>query len=395
MTANGAPALDRLLPDAPVREVHHVDVSVPPERAYEMVRHLDLALSPLVRALFGLRLLPDRIAGREVAPLDLRMDSIAARTGAGFRLLDEQPGSAFTVGAIGRFWKPDIEFADVAADRFASFAEPGWGKVAWEIRCEPRGVSGARIVIEVRVGATDETSWRRVRRYYRLIAPFSHFIRRHTLALVARELGALDAAEEARALPGDELVPDASEQLTHFVDIDATPAVIWPWLVQMGCGRGGWYSYDELDNGGTPSATRIHREWQSIAIGDVLPVTPRATDGFLVLRIDRVRVLVLGGVVDLDTKRTLPLGAPRPPRFWQTSWAFVLEPLDDRTTRLHVRARVAFAPAQLQARAAVMRAIHSFMEHEQLRRLKENAETSGVIVPAERVRPADRRARDR
>jgi hypothetical protein len=121
-------------------------------------------------------------------------------------------------------------------------------------------------------------------------------------------------------------------------------------------------------------------EWQSIAVGDVLPATPASTDGFRVLRVDPDRVLVLGGVVDLDRGETLPIGAPRPGRFWQTSWAFVLEPLDATTTRLHVRARVAFAPRSIAVRALVARPIHHFMESAQLRHLRDR------IAAAERER---------
>ena len=65
-----------------------------------------------------------------------------------------------------------------------------------------------------------------------------------------------------RPLPGDELVADANGRWNHAVTIRARPAEIWPWLVQMGCRRAGWYSYDGLDNGGVRSAARIVPELQ-------------------------------------------------------------------------------------------------------------------------------------
>ena len=61
------------------------------------------------------------------------------------------------------------------------------------------------------------------------------------------------AGEAMRSLPGDELVADAKIRWNHAITIRAHPADVWPWLVQMGCRRAGWYSYDGLDNGGVPA----------------------------------------------------------------------------------------------------------------------------------------------
>ena len=71
--------------------------------------------------------------------------------------------------------------------------------------------------------------------------------------------------EAQRSLPGDELVADAKIGWTHAITIHARPGEIWPWLVQMGCRRAGWYSYDGLDNGGAPSADRIIPEFPDAA----------------------------------------------------------------------------------------------------------------------------------
>jgi len=79
--------------------------------------------------------------------------------------------------------------------------------------------------------------------------------------------GATDE-EVAAAYPGAELVPHGQRAATMAVTIDAPPDQVWPWLVQMGGDRGGWYSWDRLDNGGRPSATQVHPEWQDLALGD-------------------------------------------------------------------------------------------------------------------------------
>src|SRR5688572_15076666 len=74
--------------------------------------------------------------------------------------------------------------------------------------------------------------------------------------------------------PGAEIIPGGQRSSsTMAVTIDAPPSEVWPWLVQMGCGRAGWYSWDRLDNWGLPSAERIHPEWQNVSVGHRLPAT--------------------------------------------------------------------------------------------------------------------------
>jgi hypothetical protein len=73
---------------------------------------------------------------------------------------------------------------------------------------------------------------------------------------------------------GDDLVPDARLVATRSIDLAAPPDEVFPWLVQMGFGRAGWYSYDWLDNLGRRSAGRIHPEWQDLRAGDLVPGGP-------------------------------------------------------------------------------------------------------------------------
>src|SRR5262249_60745902 len=74
--------------------------------------------------------------------------------------------------------------------------------------------------------------------------------------------------EVTGACLGGGVVPEGQGAATMGVTIDAPPDQVWPWLVQMGGDRGGWYSWDRLDNGGRPSATEVHPEWQGLALGD-------------------------------------------------------------------------------------------------------------------------------
>jgi hypothetical protein len=136
-----------------------------------------------------------------------------------------------------------------------------------------------------------------------------------------------DLRERTRVLPGDELVANPVGSVTHAITIQGPPRVVWPWLVQMGAGRAGWYSYDLIDNGGRRSAERILPELQSIAVGGLFPAVPGATDAFFVLRYEPERSLVLGWVPGDDA-------AP------VTTWALVLEEPEPGRTRLIERGRV-------------------------------------------------------
>jgi hypothetical protein len=175
--------------------------------------------------------------------------------------------------------------------------------------------------------------------------------------------------EATRALPGDELIPSAIDALTHAVTIHAPSREVWPWLVQMGAGsRGGWYSYDLLDNGRQPSANRIVPELQSIAVGSLFPAMPGITDGFHVLRIDEGAALVLGW---RPASATPPI----------MTWAFVLNERPAGLTRLIVRARASdeypFHGLPPWIGKPLMRVMHFVMERRQLLGIAMRVEARG------------------
>src|SRR4051795_4674808 len=104
--------------------------------------------------------------------------------------------------------------------------------------------------------------------------------------------------ERHRALPGDEVCENPQGQSTHAITVDAPPGQVWPWLVQMGWGRGQWYTARWVDrllfprNG--PSAESLVPEWQQLAVGDrILDGPPEAHCAFVVDDLDPTRHLVL------------------------------------------------------------------------------------------------------
>ena len=176
----------------------------------------------------------------------------------------------------------------------------------------------------------------------------------------------IDPGEGERALPGDDLVSEPTATDTRGLTIGAPPSAVWPWLVQMGFGRAGWYSYDAVDMS-RKSVTEIHPEWQSLAVGDIVPTDPRG--GFLVKVLEPEKSLVLfydtalmkaqfaaaaeaGVPVTPANLRATgkALGTMTPPEF-AISWAFVLEPTADGGTRLIERFRLS---GEMPGRAATI-----------------------------------------
>jgi len=127
-----------------------------------------------------------------------------------------------------------------------------------------------------------------------------------------------------RPMPGDDLVPHPFLDATRALTIRARPEEVWPWLVQMGYRRAGFYSYDFIDNARIPSADRIIPKLQHLEVGDILPTGPR--DGFTVAALEPNRSLLL--LIDEDRA--------------QISFSTVLDEIDELHTRLIMRARARF-----------------------------------------------------
>jgi len=99
--------------------------------------------------------------------------------------------------------------------------------------------------------------------------------------------------KKRRPLRVDTMISDPLFTSTHAITIDAAPEQVWPRIAQMGAGRAGWYSWDAIDNGGTPSASRVSPELQTVVPGDIIPAVPGATDAFVVSVVEPPRDLVL------------------------------------------------------------------------------------------------------
>jgi hypothetical protein len=191
---------------------------------------------------------------------------------------------------------------------------------------------------------------------------YTLFLRRRCLTWGARP------EEVARKLPGDELLADAGVVSTRAITIDAPPAAVWPWLVQMGSGRGGVYTYDWIENlfGLDMHSTRqILPQFQDVKVGDEFPLGPGRP---------AMRVAVL------DAERTFTI------RFADGNWVWIFALFaEDGQTRLISRNRIA-ARGALPARVfsmLVMEPGSLVMERKMLLGLKERAEALAGEQPAD------------
>ncbi len=155
-----------------------------------------------------------------------------------------------------------------------------------------------------------------------------------------RAWGATDE-ELAMALPGDELTPPPVEQITRAITIAAWPEAVWPWLVQMGADRGGFYSYAWMENLfglRIRNADRIHEEWQQLAVGDPLWGDRRLRGGWVVEQLEPNVALVLK-TADPKTGRVAIRDEGIGVEF---QWTFALRPASLGGTRLLIRERIAY-----------------------------------------------------
>ena len=177
-------------------------------------------------------------------------------------------------------------------------------------------------------------------------------------------------------LPGDDLVPNAKLIATHAITINAVPAKIWPWLVQIGQGRGGFYSYDWIENAmglDIHSSKQILPECQNLKVGDLIPLSD---DGFglPVAILKPEKSLVLHG----DTREPGPGSAPvmKEGDHMAAVWGFHLIPLEDGSTRLVERIFIDWneSPINTVFYRIFLEPGSFIMEQKMLRGIKESVE---------------------
>lgn len=165
-----------------------------------------------------------------------------------------------------------------------------------------------------------------------------------TLVHLGRTYGST-TAERQMSIPGDDIVSNPVVVTNHAITIDAAPELVWPWLVQMGWGRAGWYTARWVDrllfpNNG-PAAEEILPQWQDLKVGDFVPDgAPETKTGFIVEQLIPNRALIL------HSTSHLPAGwRDQESAVLDWSWAFHLMPINEgRQTRYLFRSRWTTSP---------------------------------------------------
>jgi hypothetical protein len=213
--------------------------------------------------------------------------------------------------------------------------------------------------------------------------------RRHQLAFGST------TDEREMPLPGDDAVEPADLVATRAITIHASASEVWPWIAQMGQGRGGLYSYDAIENlvgCEMRSADTIVDRWQDVVVGDRFGLHPKTA--LEVVHVDRDRALVVRG------------GVPEGSAPYAFSWAFVLLERLDGTTRLVVRERYRYLRRFASLIVEPVEVVDFVMTQKMLRGIRDRAErtrgslvatASGSNVPRARrgppARPRSRTAR--
>jgi hypothetical protein len=202
--------------------------------------------------------------------------------------------------------------------------------------------------------------------------------------------GATDE-EVYASLPGDEVIPHPMLETTHAITIQAPAAEIWPWLVQMGYQRGGWYTdtrwyawiEQTLWHSQGSSADRILPEFQHLAVGDTIPDGPPGTAYWTVNALEPNRFLALYSTTHV--RYAVPAALRNNPKLGidgNCTWVFALKEIDERTTRLILRARITAEPRLFRQLAFPLLLPADFiMARTMLRTIKRHVEQGSASTP--------------
>ena len=166
--------IDEFLPTYDFVETHDIKISASSETVFGVMDEVDLCESPLVRALFFLRGLPN---------VKLRLRDLKKSK---FEILGVEKNKELLLGLAGKFWTPRGEMQDVNADNFREFDKKGFAKAVWNFSVDANG-GETRLTTETRVRCLDDASRRSFGFYWTFIQPFSGLIRREMLKIVKKK----------------------------------------------------------------------------------------------------------------------------------------------------------------------------------------------------------------
>jgi hypothetical protein len=190
--------------------------------------------------------------------------------------------------------------------------------------------------------------------------------------------GATDE-ELARAWLGDELVPPPRGGFTHAITIHAPVSQVYHWIAQIGQNKGGFYSYEFLENligCNIHNADRLEPEWQVVKTGDLLWMHPQA--GVPIELVDTGHGFVIHGLLNTATGETVSSGASMPASFIHVSWLFYVYDAGEKSTRFVSRWRLDYPPGfknEMMNGRWLLEPVASVMDFKMLKGVRQRAET--------------------
>jgi len=189
--------------------------------------------------------------------------------------------------------------------------------------------------------------------------------------------------ELQRELPGDELVKDVKGWYNHAITINAAPSDVWPWIMQLGQNKGGFYSYELLEN---IASSNIHNtdyivpEFQDTVLGDKVAISPKAAP-YIVAAIEPGQVFVLQLRVNIQTQETVDNTQPLPGKYQDSSWVLFLEETAEGTTRLISRSRNDWNQSKTNIFFyGIFGVISQAMNRKMLKGIKKRAESASRVI---------------
>ncbi len=160
-----------------------------------------------------------------------------------------------------------------------------------------------------------------------------------------RERWGLSKEEATRPLPGDEVVPSPKSKFTHAIKINAPAKYVWPWVAQIGQGRGGFYTYEALEN---LIGLQIYNsdvvlpEFQNPSIDDTIAFAPGDRTPLVIC--EHGRAMAIENSLDMDNNQMFYPKGPYPKNYLHLTWLWFIEELDENHSRFISRNRVDYAP---------------------------------------------------
>jgi hypothetical protein len=161
-----------------------------------------------------------------------------------------------------------------------------------------------------------------------------------------RDKWGLKKEDTHRTFPGDELIEQPNAQFTHAIEINAAAEKVWPWIAQIGQGRGGFYSYEALENlAGLNiyNSDEIIPEFQNPKIGDVIPFG--TNDAYPLVICEQGKAMAIGLGYDMDKNIPLDPEANFPANYFRLTWLWCVESVDEHSSRFFSRNRIVYTPS--------------------------------------------------